>query len=169
MQLNEASAINKLASMGMDDLPVMEYSPKRCVMDPDWFKKYTVLRRKFLESLTDSFEEIAFLNLSQEEFVDLVMGKRMPENTSLRFRIPLVWGGELSTDNMFLCLTFPHSHNLDKFIIDQSDAKTVFLPNPNKKIYLTTHLGGGGVGGNATSDRLSESAISFINSSRGNE
>ena len=55
MQLNETSAINKLASMGMDDLPVMEYSPKRCVMNPDWFKKYTVLRRKFLESLTDSF------------------------------------------------------------------------------------------------------------------
>jgi hypothetical protein len=109
------------------------------------------------------------MNLPQEEFINLMMGKSMPENTSLRFRIPLIWGGELSIDNMFLCLTFPHSHNLDRFLIDQSDAKTVFLPNPEKKIYLTTHLGGGGVGGNATSDRLSESAISYINSSRGNE
>ena len=80
----------------------------------------------------------------------------------------MLWGGELSIDNMFLCYTFPHSYNLDRFIIDQSDAKTVFLPNPEKKIYLTTHTGGGGAGGNAASDRLSQSVFNFM-SGRGNE
>jgi hypothetical protein len=108
------------------------------------------------------------MNLNRDEFMNLVMGKQMPENTSVRFRIPLLWGGEFSIDNMFMCLTFPHSQNLDRFIIEQSDAQTVFLPNPEKKIYVTTHLGGGGAGGNAASDRLSIAAMNYV-SDRGNE
>lgn len=168
MQLNENSALEKLTLMGMDDMPVMEYSPKQCNLDPDWFKKYSMLRREFLSSLSDSMEEIAFMNLSQDEFIKLVMGNSLPDNLSIRFRIPLLWGGELNINNMFLCLTFPHSHNLDRFIIEQSDAKTVYLPNPSKKIYVTTHTGGGGAGGNAASDRLSQSAFNFM-SGRGNE
>lgn len=168
MQLNENSALEKLTLMGMDDMPVMEHSPKQCKLDPDWFKKYSMLRREFLSSLSDSMEEIAFMNLSQDEFIKLVMGNSLPDNLSIRFRVPLLWGGGLNIDNMFLCLTFPHSHNLDRFIIDQSDAKTVYLPNPSKKIYVTTHTGGGGAGGNAASDRLSQSAFNFM-SGRGNE
>lgn len=168
MQLNEQIAQERLAAMGMDDLPVMEYTPRHCVIEKDWFQRYVNLRREFIMSLSDSFEEIAFMNLSQDAFMNMVMGRAMPENTSIRFRIPLVWGGQLSIDNMFMCLTFPCSQKLDMFIINQSDAKTVFLPNPKKKIYLTSHTGGGGTGGNATSDRLSQSAINFM-SGRGNE
>lgn len=168
MQLNEHSALERLSALGMDDMPVMEYTPKHCSLDSDWFKKYSVLRREFLSSLGDSLEEIAFMNLPQNEFINLVMGQSLPENLSIRFRIPLLWGGELSVKNMFLCATFPHSYNLDRFIIDQSDAKTIYLPNPEKKVYLTTHTGGGGTGGNATSDRLSQSAFSLM-SERGND
>lgn len=168
MQYNQNSAMDRLAQLGMDDMPVIEYTPERCVLDTDWFKKYSMLRREFLASLSDSVEEIAFMNLSQDEFINLVMGKQMPENTSIRFRIPLVWGGKLNIENMFLCLTFPHAQNMDRFIIEQSDAKTVFLPNPEKKIYVTTHLSSGGTGGNATSDRLSAAAMNYV-SSRGNE
>ena len=168
MQLNEQTALERLAAMGMDDMPVMEYTPTKCVIDKDWFQQYTKLRREFIMSLTDSFEEIAFMNISQDAFMNMIMGKSLPENTSIRFRVPLIWGGKLNTENMFMCLTFPHSQNLDRFIINQSDARTVFLPNPNKKIYLTSHTGGGGVGGNAASDRLSQTAISFM-SGRGNE
>ena len=168
MQLTHESALERLASFGMDDMPVIECTPQRCIIDNDWFKKYSMLRKQFLESLTDSFEEIAFMNLSQNEFMNLVTGKSMPENTSLRFRIPLVWGGKLSIDNMFMCLTFPHSQNLDRFIIEQSDARTIFLPNPAKKIYVTTHLAGGGTGGNTASDRLSLAAMNMAQS-RGNE
>lgn len=160
--------MERLASLGMDDMPVVEYTPKHCIIDKDWFNKYYALRREFLLSLTDSFEEIAFMNLSQDEFMGLISGKNMPENTSVRLRIPLIWGGKLSIENMFMCLTFPHSQNLDEFIIDQSDAHTVFLPNPKKKIYVTTHLAGGGTGGNATSDRLSAAVVNYA-SSRGNE
>ena len=168
MQLNQNSALERLANLGMDDMPVIEYTPKYRSLDVDWFKKYSSLRREFLSSLTDSLEEIAFMNLPQNEFINLVMGQSLPDNLSIRFKIPLLWGGELSTKNMFLCWTFPHSHNLDKFIIEQSDAKTVFLPNPEKKVYLTTHTGGGGDGGNASSDRLSQAAIAAM-SGRGNE
>ena len=102
------------------------------------------------------------MNLSQDEFMNLVMGKQMPENTSVRFRIPLVWGGKLDISNMFMCSTFPHSHNMDRFIIEQSDATTVYLPNPEKKIYVTTHLSGGGTGGNSASDRLSLAAMEYV-------
>ena len=168
MQYNQDSAMERLAQMGMDDMPVMEYTPKRCVLDADWFKQYSILRREFLASLSDSVEEIAFMNLSQDEFMNLIMGKQVPDNTSIRFRIPLIWGGKLEIENMFMCLTFPHAQNMDRFIIEQSDATTVFLPNPTKKIYVTTHTGGGGTGGNAASDRLSLAAMNYA-SSRGNE
>ncbi len=167
MQLTKHSALERLTALGMDDMPVMEYTPNRCIINADWFKLYSALRREFMASLTDSFEEIAFLNLPKEEFMNLIMGKQLPENTSLRFRIPLIWGGKIDIDNMFMCLTFPQSHNLDRFIIEQSNAKTVFLPNPAKKIYISTNLANGGAGGNSTSDRLSQSA--FFASGRGNE
>ena len=168
MQLNRDLAMAKLAAMGMDDMPVIEYMPSSCTIDNDWFQKYSMLRREFLASLTDSFDEIAFMNLAQDEFMNLIMGKKMPENTSLRFRIPLIWGGRLSIDNMFMCWTFPHSHNLDRFIIEQSGAKTVFLPDPAKKIYITTSSSASSASGNATSDRLTQSAAQFM-SDRGNE
>ena len=127
MQLNEHLALERLKALGLDDMPVMEYVPKRCALANDWFKTYSALRREFLSSLSDSLEEIAFMNLTQDEFMGLVMGKSLPDNLSIRFRVPLLWGGELSIENMFLCSTFPHSYNMDRFIIDQSDAKTVFL------------------------------------------
>lgn len=168
MQLNKNLALERLSALGLDDMPVIEYTPKRCPLNADWFKKYSELRREFLSSLGDSLEEIAFMNLPQNEFMGLIMGNFLPENLSIRFRIPLLWGGDLTTDNMFMCLTFPHSYNLDRFIIEQSDAGTIYLPNPEKKIYLTTHTGGGGAGGNAASDRLSQSAFTFM-SGRGNE
>jgi hypothetical protein len=168
MQLNEHSAIERLSMLGMDDLPVIAYEPKKCTLDNDWFKKYSALRHQFLSSLTDSIEEIAFMNLSQEDFINLIMGKALPDNASIRFRIPLLWGGDLDVSNMFLCWTFPHSHNMDRFIIEQSDAKTIYLPNPEKKVYITSHTGGGGDGGNATSDRLSQMAFNAV-SGRGNE
>ena len=168
MQFNKHSALERLANLGLDDMPVMEYTPTNCSLDSDWFKKYATLRREFLSSLTDSMEEIAFMNLPQNEFINLVMGHDVPDNISIRFKIPLFWGGELTIENMFLCWTFPHSFNMDRFLMEQSDAKTVYLPNPEKKIYLTTHTGGGGDGGNATSDRLSQTAFNFM-SDRGNE
>lgn len=168
MQLNESSALQRLSKLGMDDMPVKEYMPKRCRLDSDWFQKYSMLRRKFMESLMDSMDDIVFMNLQQDEYINLVMGKALPDNLSIRFKIPLIWGGDMDIDNMFLCMTFPHSYNLDRFIIEQSDAQTIYLPYPEKKIYLTSHLGGGGDGGNATSDRLSQSAFNFM-SGRGNE
>jgi hypothetical protein len=169
MQLNEHSALERLAALNIDDMPVIAYTPTKCQLESDWFKKYSALRREFLSSLTDCMEEIAFMNLPQNEFINLVMGHALPDNLSIRLRIPLIFGGELKIENMFLCLTFPHSFNLDRFIIEQSDAQTLYLPNPEKKVYLTTHTGGGGDGGNATSDRLSQSAFNSFMSGRGNE
>ncbi len=144
----------------MDDLPLREFTvpQKPMAVPPDWFTKYKTLRREFMRSLTDSVDSLAFMNLSQDEFMNLVMGRKMPPNTSLRLRIPLIWGGKLEIDNMFMCKTFPHSHNMDKFIIDQLGATTIWLPAPVKKVYIPAHTASGGDGGAATEDRLAQMA-----------
>ncbi|MGI5845700.1 MAG: hypothetical protein ACOX7D_00750 [Alphaproteobacteria bacterium] len=158
MQYNQTTALRRLTDLFMDDLPVISVQVKPHSMSPDWFIKYKSLRRDFIRSLSDSIEEISFLNLSREEFMALIMGYALPENLSLRFRIPLQFGGKLEINNMFMCKTFPHSQNMDRFIIEQAGNKIIWLPNPAKKIYIPAHTTGGGPGGNATSGRLEQIA-----------
>ena len=168
MQMNQSVAEKRIADLGMDDLPLVQIRPVPHTVSPDWFKKYRDVIHEFAMSLTDSIQELAFMNLPQDDFMDLIMGRRMPENLSVRFRVPLVWGGKLEIDNLFLCLTFPHAHNMDRFIIEQSGNDLIWMPNPAKKIYLPAHMMNGGDGGNATSDRLSQLAAQ-IAASRGME
>lgn len=168
MQLNQGAAQKRIADLGMDDLPLVQIRPVTKPVAPDWFKKYHNLVHQFVMSLTDSVQELAFMNLPQDDFMDLIMGRRMPENLSVRFRVPLVWGGKLEIDNLFLCMTFPHAHNMDRFIIEQSGNDIIWMPNPAKKVYLPAHMMNGGDGGNATSDRLSQLASQIV-SSRGME
>lgn len=158
MQFNRERAESRIKALGMDDMPLVEFTPMPARVAPDWFTKYRETARKFIMSLTDSVDSLAFMNLSQDEFMGLVMGRAMPQNMSVRLRVPLKWGGKIEIDNMFLCRTFPHSHNLDRFILEQSDAKTFWLPAPAKKVYVPAHMASGGDGGNATEDRLSQMA-----------
>lgn len=169
MQLSQDAAEQRIADLGMDDMPLEPLRPTPHQIAPDWFKRYHELVHAFTTTLTDSIQELAIsLNLSQQDFIDLIMGRRIPTNLSVRFRVPLVWGGKLEIDNLFMCLTFPYSHNMDRFIIEQAGNDVIWLPNPSKKIYIPTHLGGIGDGGNATQDRLSEIAAQ-IATSRGME
>lgn len=163
MQWNQNVAETRLASMNMDDMPVMQFQPKNCTVESDWFIKYKKLCHEFMMSLTDSVDQLAFMNLSQDDFIALIMGRQMPQNISIRFRVPLIWGGKLEIDNLFLCKTFPHCYNLDRFIIEQSGNEIVWLPNPAKKVYVPAHMTGGGDGGNATEDRLSQIAAQLAN------
>ncbi|MDW2975333.1 MAG: hypothetical protein R8M70_04810 [Alphaproteobacteria bacterium] len=156
MQLNAGTAEKMISDMGMSDLPLFEIRPTSCPVSSNWFSQYKSLCHDFMLSLTDSVETLAFMDLSQDEFMNIITGRALPQNISIRFRTPLIWGGKLETDNMFMCWTFPHSYNMDRFIIAQSDAKTIWLPNPSQKIYLPTHTAGGGDGGNATEDRLAQ-------------
>ncbi len=162
MQLNEKSAEQRLADLGMDDMPVMPVQVRPATVSSDWFPQYKKLCRRFMETLTDSVSELAFLNLNQNEFISLIMGRAMPDNLSIRFRVPLIWGGELKTENLFLCQTFPHSQKLDQFIMEQSGNEIIWLPNPTKNVYVPAHTAGGGDGGNATSDRLSQLAAQIV-------
>lgn len=160
--MNKGVAEKRIADLGMDDLPLIQMRPVSTPVSPDWFKKYHDLVHEFAMSLTDSIQELAFMNLPQDDFMDLIMGRRMPENLSIRFRRPLVWGGKLEIDNLFMCMTFPHAHNMDRFIIEQSGNDVIWMPNPAKKIYLPAHMMNGGDGGNATSDRLSQIAAQIV-------
>ena len=158
MPMTDASAQQKISDMGMGDLPLMEIVPTPTKVDANWFKTLRDTRRTFMMSLVDNVDDLAFLNLSREEFMDLVMGRKIPTNMSIRMRVPLMWGGAIAPDNMFMCATFPHSHNIDRFIISQSGEKKVWVPNPAKKIYIPANTASSGVGGNATEDRLTQMA-----------
>ena len=156
MELNAGTAENLISDLRMSDLPLTQVHPTPTIVAPDWFSRYKKLCHEFMASLTDSAETLAFMNLTQDEFMNIIMGRDLPQNISIRFRIPLVWGGKLEIDNLFMCWTFPHSYNMDRFIIAQSGAQTIWMPNPTKKIYLPAHTAGGGDGGNATEDRLAQ-------------
>ena len=162
MQLTAANAEKLISSLGMSDLPLVEHKPVLTRVSSDWFAKYKQLCHEFMSGLSDCIEELALMDLPQDDFMELIMGNKIPENLSIRFRIPLVWGGDLSVENMFMCKTFPHSYNMDRFIIAQSGNDTIWLPNPTKKIYLPVSTLGGGDGGNGTEDRLTETMASQI-------
>jgi hypothetical protein len=166
MQINANTAEKKISELGMKDMPLIEHIPKRTNVCADWFTKYKQLCHEFMSSLSDCIEELALINLDQDDFMELIMENKIPENLSIRFRIPLVLGGDLSTENMFMCKTFPHSYNMDRFIISQSGNDTIWLPDPPKKIYLPVSTLGGGDGGNATEDRITETIASQLASDR---
>lgn len=158
MQLNRSSAEKIMADMGMSDMPLIQMRPSPAKIAPDWFAKYKNARHAFMRSLADSVEELALMSLSQDDFINLITGRTMPANMSIRMRTPMAWGGEIIPENMFMCTTFPHSQDLDRFILGQSGNEVIWMPNPAKKIYLPAHTAGGGDGGNATEDRLSQIA-----------
>ncbi|MCL2737373.1 MAG: hypothetical protein FWE17_00725 [Alphaproteobacteria bacterium] len=164
--MTKFDAERRLAALLLEDMPVMEFVVRPVAVAPDWFATFRKLRREFMESLDDSIQELSFLDLSQNDFMDLLRGMRLPENLSVRWRVPLEYGGKLSKDNMFMCPTFFAGQNMDRFILEQSGRPSIWLPNPVKKIYVPTNLITGGPGGNAASDRMTNA---FVPPSMGRE
>lgn len=166
MQWTQDFAEKRLNDMNMSDMPLVPIQPTPVAVSADWFSHYKELCHEFMRSLTDSVQELALMNLSRDEFMELIMGRELPINLSIRFRTPLLWGGKLEIDNLFMCFTFPQSQNLDRFIIEQAGNETVWLPNPEKKIYMPIHSTIAGNGGNATADRLAQFAATMNNGRR---
>ena len=42
MKISETTAIARISELGMDDMPVMEYTPTQSKLPADWFNIYTV-------------------------------------------------------------------------------------------------------------------------------
>ncbi|MCR5193996.1 MAG: hypothetical protein K6B71_00515 [Alphaproteobacteria bacterium] len=166
MQWTKENAEKRLSELKMPDMPLMEIPVKTVSVEKDWFKKYKELCHEFTRSLTDSVQELAMMNLSRDEFMGLLMGRQIPGNLSFRLKVPLVFGGKLEIDNMFMCFTFPHSHNMDRFILEQSGNETIWVPNPAKKIYIPIHSVISGNGGNAVPDRLNQFAATMSTNRR---
>ena len=80
MYLTSSNAEKILSDMGMSDMPLTVFRPTRTPVSPDWYPKYKQLCRQFMTSLTDTVETLAFMNLSQDEFMNLIMGRSVPEN-----------------------------------------------------------------------------------------
>ncbi|MCL1785672.1 MAG: hypothetical protein FWG39_00790 [Alphaproteobacteria bacterium] len=152
--MTKFDAERRLADLLLEDVPVMEVTVRPANIAGDWFPVLRKLRRELMESLSDSIAELSFLDLPREDFMDLLRGRRIPENLSVRWRVPLEYGGDIKADNMFICPTFFASVNMDRFILEQSGRPVLWLPNPAKKIYIPTRLISGSAGGNAASDRM---------------
>lgn len=166
MQWTQATAEKRLNDLKISDLPIMSIQPKITPVERDWYQKYLAICREFMRSLSDSVQELAMMNLDRDEFMGLLMGREIPDNLSIRFRVPLIWGGKLDAENLFMCFTFPQSQNIDRFIIEQSGNEIIWLPNPVKKIYMPIHSTISGNGGNAVSDRLSQMAANIASNRR---
>ncbi len=156
MQITQTDAERRLAEMKIQNIPVMEIQQKLTPVRTDWYQQYKSLIPEFMRSLSDAISELAMMNLNRDEFMGLLMGRKIPDNLSIRFRVPLIFGGNLDIENLFACLTFPTAHNMDRFIIEQYGNETLWLPNPTKKIYLPIHSTISGNGGNGVQDRLSQ-------------
>ena len=55
---------------------------------------------------------------------------------------------------------------MDRFILTQAGAQTIWLPAPAKKVYWPANVASGGEGGNGTEDRLTEQIASQIAADR---
>jgi hypothetical protein len=146
----------RLAQFLMDDLPLSACLAVPSALPGDWFPKFRAARVDFMESLGESIPELALLNLAREDFISLLSGQHIPENLTVKFRRPILYGGDIRPDNMFLMQMFPAGFNLDIFMAEQAGQGEVFYPNPAKKVYVSVRTLSGGDGGNATSDRLAQ-------------
>lgn len=153
---SKQDAERRLAQFLMDDMPLGECKALPAHLPGDWFMRFRRARAEFLGSLEDSIQELALLNLQRDDFMDLLTAKRLPENLCLRFRRPILYGGEISAGNMFLMMNFPYGINMDAFMAAQSGQDDIWYPDPEKKIYVSLHVISSAAGGNATSDRLAQ-------------
>ena len=166
MEWTQSNAEKRLQELKIENMPIVAVRPTPVSVDSNWFQKYKQECHRFTRSLTDCVEELAMMKLTRQEFMDLLMGRDLPDNLSIRFRVPLIFGGKVDIDNMFMCMTFPHSQNMDRFIIEQTGNNTIWLPNPARKIYLPIHSTISGNGGNAVADRQSQIAAASVMASR---
>jgi len=152
--IHEAEAI--LDSMGITGMPLSMCPARPSQLPSDWFQKFSEMRKKFMKSLDDSIAEIAMINLSQDDFMDLLRGRRIPENLTVRLRRPLVFGGAIEASNMFLTPLFVTGINLDIFMTEQMGQSEIYYPDPAKKVFVAGAGPMAGAGGNAAADRLAQ-------------
>ncbi|MDR3208591.1 MAG: hypothetical protein LBT45_01960 [Rickettsiales bacterium] len=156
----------RLAQFLMDDLPLEACPAVPAPLPGDWFARFRAARMDFMGSLSESVQELALLNLSREDFMSLLSGQRIPENLTVKFRRPILYGGSIHPENMFLMPLFPAGFNLDIFMSEQFGQGQCFYPNPAKKVYVSVQMLSGGDGGNATADRLSQGFAAHANQGR---
>lgn len=161
MKMTKEFAEKRLSFLFMEDMPIIEHKTVITKLSSDWFSNYKKVRSNFLKKITNSLDELFWLNLSEKSIMDLLTKEKIPNNISLRFRIPIIYGGEISVENMFLCKTFPHSYNIDKFLSEQIGQENIWLPNPKKDIYAPIHTSATSGGGNGTN--LTQTANSMPN------
>lgn len=165
---SKSDAEKRLIALGLSDLPVTEVPAAPRPLPRDWFVQFRAARKKLLSVLLrQSQEEISMMNLDISEIMAMFRGEKIPLNISVKFKIPPVYGGPISPDNMFVCRTLPEGRAIDIFLAEQAGLPVLFYPNPAKRVYVTSMSSMNSPGGNATSDRVSEVLASDVISAIG--
>ncbi|MDR2770103.1 MAG: hypothetical protein LBB08_01485 [Rickettsiales bacterium] len=151
-----SGAQRRLAELLMDDMPLSECEAASTPLPPDWFMRFRAARAEFLKSLGDSMDELVMISLGREDFMSLLSARCIPENLAVRFRRPILYGGRIEPDNMFLITGFPYGFNLNLFMAEQIGSDKIFYPDPAKKVYVSSNILSGSDGGNATANRLEQ-------------
>ncbi|MDR2685881.1 MAG: hypothetical protein LBB23_03875 [Rickettsiales bacterium] len=155
--INIAEASRRLAALGISDLALGEVAAQPQPLPRDWFAAFRAARRELLTNrIKKNQEELFMIGLNPAEITDIYKGIRIPVGVSVKFRIPPIYGGEISPENMFVCRSVPEGRAIDIFIAEQAGAGVFFYPNPAKNVYMTSMGSLNSPGGNATSDRLSD-------------
>jgi hypothetical protein len=160
---SQADAERILASMGLSDLPVADVDARPRPLPRDWFAAYRAARRALLTNIIQDYrDELMMMDLPMDDIMAMLKGERIPANVSVKFRVPPIFGGAISPDNMFVCRAASEGRAIDVFIAAQAGAEKFFYPNPKKPIYLTSMSSMNSPGGNATSDRMSDVLASDV-------
>jgi hypothetical protein len=164
--LNDAE--KRLKALGLDDMPLVSVAAIPRPLPAGWFAEFRGARRDLLTQNVKEFkEELFMMDIPIEDIMAMFRGEKIPPNVSVKFKVPPIYGGPISTDNLFICRTASEGRLLDIFIAEQAGASELFCPNPTKSVYVASMASMNSPGGNATSDRLADVQAADIMSAIG--
>ncbi|MCL2629174.1 MAG: hypothetical protein FWD33_00540 [Alphaproteobacteria bacterium] len=150
-------AERRQGDLGLDDLPLVEVAAAVRPLPKGWFEEFRRERRRLLTELVrKDKEELMMMGLPIDDIVAMLGGKKIPAGVSVKFRVPPIYGGDISAENMFICRAASEGRAIDIFIAGQAGAENFFAPNPSKSVYVTSMKSMNSPGGNSTSDRMSD-------------
>jgi len=165
----------EITDLGYPELPLTEVTvlPNQSPavqMRLDFFQ----IQSQFLKHVGHHcIQECFQIKLMREQILKLQDGIQ-PENTTIMFKIPPEYGGQLELDNLFLIQTHPHADTLYSFLQTQFQAdhdshthkvigeksyplpQTLFAFTPQGNVFIPALMGMVSPGGLNITDRMSE-------------
>ena len=78
MKMTKEFAEKRLSFLFMEDMPIIEHKIVITKLSSDWFSNYKKVRSNFLKKITNSLDELFWLNLSEKSIMDLLTKEKIP-------------------------------------------------------------------------------------------